>query len=427
MALGYLWAGLCWLCTALYRMTSVGLYAEEMAARDRSPPCPENRVPNQTFDEPELPLRRRNLTSRESVSDSWVEQGTRRSVGFHDEVEEIPSGTFSRDAPTATSTPVGSHSVTRPESYEVSGSGQVNGHGEYRPTRSSVSSPPVQNFDDSVPQPSPQLSATSFPSYWGSDVTQGSVQAGRKSYKPEKYDGSTDWTDYLKHFEIVSQWNGWSDLEKAAQLSMSMTGVARQTWSDICSDPSMLFDYRSLVKGMGQRFKPEGQEVTYKAEFRGRVKQKDETFLEYGYCLRRLAIRAFSKLGLEGREEMAKDQFVLGLADAEMRRHVSLAHPTTLDKAIALATEFDVVSQASRSHVQHKPKPVSVVQDSQPSVSGDRELLQQILETMTKLTDRQSRPPRNRSNIRCFECQEVGHIKRNCPKLKQTEEVPLND
>ena len=125
MAFGYLWAGLCWLCTALYRMTSVGLNAEEMAARDRSPPCPENRVPNQTFDEPELSLRRRNLTARESVSDKGVEQGTRRSVGFHDEVEEIPSRTFSRDATTATSTPVGSHSATRPESYEVSGSGQV--------------------------------------------------------------------------------------------------------------------------------------------------------------------------------------------------------------------------------------------------------------------------------------------------------------
>ena len=123
---------------------------------------------------------------------------------------------------------------------------------------------------------------------------------------------------------------------------------------------------------------------------------------------------------------MAKDQFILGLADAEMRRHVSLAHPTTLDKAIALATEFDVVSQASRSHVQHKPRPVSVVQDYQSSVSGDRELLQQILETMTELTDHQARPPRNRSNIKCFECQEVGHMKKNCPKLKQTEEVPLN-
>ena len=51
-------------------------------------------------------------------------------------------------------------------------------------------SPAVQGFDDSLSQPSPLLNTTSFPSYMGSDVTQGSVQAGRKSYKPEKNDGS---------------------------------------------------------------------------------------------------------------------------------------------------------------------------------------------------------------------------------------------
>ena len=83
----------------------------------------------------------------------------------------------------------------------------------------------------------------------------------------------------------------------------------------------------------------------------------------------------------------------MAIAFAEMRCHVSLAHPTTLDKAIALAMECDVVSQASGSHVQHKPKPVSVVQDSQSSVNWDWELLKPILETMPMLTDRQSRPP----------------------------------
>ena len=132
MALGYLWAGLCWLCTALYRMTSVGLYAEELAARDRSPPCSENSVPDQTFDHSEMPLRRRNLTSWESVSDSGVEQGASRTVGFHDEVEEIPCESFIRNAPTATSTPVGSHvssmsTATRPESFEASGHNKANG------------------------------------------------------------------------------------------------------------------------------------------------------------------------------------------------------------------------------------------------------------------------------------------------------------
>ena len=46
----------------------------------------------------------------------------------------------------------------------------------------------------------------------------------RSKYKPGKYDSTADWSDYLKHFERVAQWNGWSD--KAAQLSMNLTGVA---------------------------------------------------------------------------------------------------------------------------------------------------------------------------------------------------------
>ena len=44
----------------------------------------------------------------------------------------------------------------------------------------------------------------------------------RSKYKPEKYGGTTDCSDYLKHFERVAQWNGWSDNDKAARLSMSL-------------------------------------------------------------------------------------------------------------------------------------------------------------------------------------------------------------
>ena len=83
----------------------------------------------------------------------------------------------------------------------------------------------------------------------------------RSKYKPEKYDGTADWSDYLKHFERVAQWNGWSDNDKAAQLSMNFTGVARQVWSDSVEDSVEAHDYDSLVETMGQRFKPKGQEL----------------------------------------------------------------------------------------------------------------------------------------------------------------------
>ena len=60
--------------------------------------------------------------------------------------------------------------------------------------------------------------------------------------------------------------------------------------------------------------------------------------MEYGCTLRRLAIRAFPKIRYEAREDLIVDQFLQSLADTEMRRHVSLAHPSGVEQAISMAT-----------------------------------------------------------------------------------------
>ena len=55
--------------------------------------------------------------------------------------------------------------------------------------------------------------------------------------------------------------------EKAVQLTINLTGIARQAWVDSFSDVSAPVSYESLVAALTQRFKPEGQEEAYKAEF----------------------------------------------------------------------------------------------------------------------------------------------------------------
>ena len=89
----------------------------------------------------------------------------------------------------------------------------------------------------------------------------------RTKQKPEKFDGSSDWADYIKHFEMVSIWNGWREHEKAVQLSMSLTGTARQAWVSF-TNPQASLSYDSLVNALTQCFKPDGHEEAYKAEFR---------------------------------------------------------------------------------------------------------------------------------------------------------------
>ena len=254
---------------------------------------------------------------------------------------------------------------------------------------------------------------------------------GRTKQKPEKFDGSSDWSDYLNHFEMVSLWNGWSEEEKAVQLSMSLTGAARQAWSDSFCDGRIPLTYGSLVSALTQRFKPEGQEEAFKAEFCHRMRRKDESSLEFAHNLRKLAIGAFPRINHVSREELVVDQFLVGLSEVDMHRHVSLSHPANVYQAITLATEFETVTQSFKSSLTAKAEQMAAVSDAGETVgtgqgSSTDELLKVLIDLMKKKNVGQK--PRNgprgkKPNIVCYNCQNKGHIAKNCP-VKQTTTTP---
>ena len=215
---------------------------------------------------------------------------------------------------------------------------------------------------------------------------------------------------------------------------MSLTGTARQAWADRFTDPQASLSYDSLVSALTQRFKPDGHEEAYKAEFRHRTKTKEESFLEFGHRLRRLAIRAFPKINHESREELVVDQFLMGLIDPEMRRHVSLAHPRNVDQAITLATEFETLTQSLKGGMIAKPKQVAAVSDHS-TVPGNNQTTDDLLKTLIELVKKQNqgkgrpqnRPQGSKSHIVCYHCSQKGHIARECPGKQQAQppEVPV--
>ena len=82
--------------------------------------------------------------------------------------------------------------------------------------------------------------------------------------------------------------------------------------------------------------------------FRNRSKRKDETYIELGHTLRRLATRAFPCLSHDAHETMVLEQFLMGLQGADMRKHVRLAHPKGLDGAVMLTTEYENICGAQQ-------------------------------------------------------------------------------
>jgi hypothetical protein len=259
----------------------------------------------------------------------------------------------------------------------------------------------------------PSVSLFETPTYLHGNANQSNSMTNRKRYTPDQFDGTSDWADYLKHFEAVSAWNNWTENEKAMQLTMSLRGTARQTWSDCYPGSQPSLDYDNLVSTLGMRFKPEGREEAYKAEFKSRKKLKDESFMDFGFTLRRLALRAFPKLEHTGREENVLDQFLFGLYDQNMKRHLMLSHPKNLEHAITMATEYDMVNQTLVPKPPSKPYNVAAVKEDGKAIESLMARLEKAEKALGKLTEK--RGPK------CYKCQTFGHIARNCPQNKDNQ------
>ncbi|CAC5425327.1 unnamed protein product [Mytilus coruscus] len=108
--------------------------------------------------------------------------------------------------------------------------------------------------------------------------------------------------------------------------------------------------------GERQRFCPPERETAYRCEFRDRRRRRDESVSNYGYSLKRLAAHAFPTIPLNIRESLIIEQYISGLANPELKRHVQFSHPTTLDRAISLALEFEAFEGSQISPVIKKPQ-----------------------------------------------------------------------
>ena len=63
--------------------------------------------------------------------------------------------------------------------------------------------------------------------------------------------------------------------------------------------------------------------------------------MDYGSDVMRLAQRAYPEFSNTTLDPVAHDQFVHGLLDIGMKRHVNLRSSGSLDEAITLATQYE--------------------------------------------------------------------------------------
>ena len=266
----------------------------------------------------------------------------------------------------------------------------------------------------------------------------------RRIEKAPKYDGKSDLTDFMVQFEQVAAWNKWTESDKAAQLLISLDGTAKQMLSELTMDK--IGNYQSIKQALINRFNPVERETAYRCEFKSKRRQKGESIEDFGYSLRKIALKAYPNVNFSGVETHVIDQFIQGLGNAELKKHVQFHHPQTLDQAISLAVEYesfvgpsDAIRKPSGENSEmSRVSTLALVDDKKSSTltrADIAEIVREIIrDEIPKLNVRgtrdsspkaiQSRPPRDnrigKREIICYYCHEPGHIEPRCP-LKEEE------
>ena len=161
----------------------------------------------------------------------------------------------------------------------------------------------------------------------------GSIGTKSKSIiKPATYDGNSPWLDYKSHFDVCAKINDWTDTEKGLYPAVSLRGQAQGVLGNLPLNARQDFD--ELVRSLEERFSPSNQTELYRKQLRERRQKAAESLPELGQDVRRLTNLAYPMAPNDVREILAKEQFIDGLASADMRLRVKQAGPLNLNDAV---------------------------------------------------------------------------------------------
>ena len=153
-----------------------------------------------------------------------------------------------------------------------------------------------------------------------------------KPMKPQTYDGTSDWPNYLTQFELVATYNGWDEDEKLAWLGNSLRGEAMSTLGRL--DESDKESYSSLVHYLNLRFGTDAE--VYQLLLERRVRNVDESLSQLANNIRTLVKRAYPT-GREIWETLAVQHFKKAIPDYDTNFQISVSNPKTLDEALLIA------------------------------------------------------------------------------------------
>lgn len=253
-----------------------------------------------------------------------------------------------------------------------------------------------------------------------------------KYRKPAEYNGTSSFQDYLVHFELIADMNGWDETTKALELATSLRCIAQGILSDL--RPDLRRSYQHLVSALTSRFEPNNQSELYRTQLKTRFRKRGESLAELAQEIKKLLRLAYPLAPMVVREQLARDCFVDAFNDSDMEWAVFQGKPNTVDEALRVALEYEAFQTARRRHGgqrqnvrAHRVNAIERV--ASPSEQDMSPILGDMMGRLARLESKNNGRPasgsRPNSNLQrkgsCNYCGKEGHWTVDCWKKKNDE------